>query len=174
MSVTLAAVALVAGTIVLIWFSPSSYEVYLALHVIAAVIWVGGDLTLTTAGIVFQRRQDTETLAAIGKIGAWIGPRVYTPAAFALFALGVALVEKGELGWGVLWLDLAIVGWAIATGVGVLFVGPELGRIDRDVAEHGPASAQVERRIRRLLAVFRFDTALLVLIVIDMTAKPTF
>lgn len=173
-SVTLSATALVAGTIILLWYAPSSYQIYLGLHIVAAVVWVGGDVTLTTLGVVFQRRQDAETLAAIGKVGAWIGPRVYTPAAFALFALGVALVQKGNWGWGTLWLDLAIAGWAIATGIGVLFVGPELGRIDRDVAAHGAESPQVEERVRRLLAIFRFDTALLILIVIDMTAKPVF
>jgi hypothetical protein len=32
----------------------------------------------------------------------------------------------------------------------------------------------VARRVRRLFTIFRFDTALLMLIVIDMTAKPTF
>jgi hypothetical protein len=30
------------------------------------------------------------------------------------------------------------------------------------------------RRVRRLFAVFRFDTAMLVLIVLDTTAKPSF
>ena len=32
----------------------------------------------------------------------------------------------------------------------------------------------VRRRVKRLFAVFRFDTALLILIVLVMTAKPTF
>lgn len=100
--------------------------------------------------------------------------KVYTPAAFAVFAFGAALVEKGGWGWGTVWIDLALAGWAIATGVGVLFVGPELGRIDRVAMEHGPASEEVARRVRRLFTVFRFDTVILILIVLDMTAKPTF
>jgi uncharacterized membrane protein len=173
-SVTLSALGLVLGAVVVCWHAPGSYQIYLALHVVAAVVWVGGDATLTTLGIVFQRRQDAETLAAIGKVGAWIGPRLYTPASFALFALGVALVEKGNWGWGTVWLDLAIAGWAVTTGIGVLYVGPELGRIDRDAAAHGPRSPQVEQRVRRLFAIFRFDTALLILILIDMAAKPAF
>ncbi len=50
----LAALAvLVAGAIVLLWYAPVSYQVYLALHILAVVIWVGGDITLTTLGIVF-------------------------------------------------------------------------------------------------------------------------
>ena len=174
MSVFAAALFLIAGAIVLLWFAPGSYQVYKALHVLAIVIWVGGDITLTTLGIVFERRRDGETLAAIGKVGAWIGVHIYTPALFAAFAFGVALIEKGDIGWGTLWLDLALAGWLIAACVGVGFVGPELGRIDSAAQQLGPESAEVQRRVKRLFTVFRFDTALLILLVIDMTAKPSF
>jgi uncharacterized membrane protein len=173
-SALLAGLALIAGVVVLLWFAPDSYSIYKALHVIAIVIWVGGDITLTTLGIVFERRGDRETLAALGKLGSWIGVKVYTPAAFAVFAFGVALIQQGHWGWGTLWIDLALAGWAIATGVGVLFVGPELGRIDRAATEHGPESDEVGRRVRRLFTVFRFDTVILILVVIDMTVKPAF
>jgi uncharacterized membrane protein len=171
-STLLAGLALIAGVVALLWFAPDSYTIYKALHVMAIVIWVGGDVTLTTLGIVFERRGDNATLAALGKLGAWIGPRVYTPAAFAVFAFGAALVQKGGSGWSVLWIDLGLAGWAIATGVGVLFVGPELGRIDRAAEAHGPESDEVVRRVRRLFTVFRFDTVILILVVLDMTVKP--
>jgi uncharacterized membrane protein len=174
MSALLAGLVLIVGAIVLLWFAPGSYQVYKALHVIAIVIWVGGDITLTTLGIVFERRRDGETLAAIGKVGGWIGVHVYTPALFAAFAFGVALIQKGGLSWGTFWIDFALVGWAIAAAVGVGFVGPELGRIDHAAQEFGPDSAEVQRRVARLFTIFRFDTAMLILIVLDMTAKPSF
>lgn len=173
-SALLAGLALIAGAVALLWSAPNSYAIYKTLHVIAIVIWVGGDVTLTTAGIVFERRGDADTLATLGKVGSWVGVRVYTPAAFAAFAFGVALIQQGGWGWNQSWIVIALAGWAIATGVGVLFVGPELGRIDRAAAEHGPASAEVARRVRRLFTVFRFDTVILILIVLDMTVKPTF
>lgn len=173
-STLLAGLTLIAGVVVMLWYAPDSYSIYKALHVVSIVIWVGGDMTLTTLGIVFERRGDQETLATLGKLGSWIGVHVYTPAAFAVLAFGVALVERGSWGWGVLWIDLALAGWAIATSVGVLFVGPELGRIDHAATEFGPQSEQVARRVRRLFTVFRFDTVLLILIVLDMTVKPMF
>jgi uncharacterized membrane protein len=173
-SVILAGFLLIAGLIVFLWYAPASYQIYLALHVIAVVIWVGGDFTLTTLGLVFERRAEGETLAALGRMGAWIGTRVYTPALFAAFGLGVALVEKGHWGWSTFWIDFGIAGWGIAAVVGVGFVGPELGRIDRAAATYGPDSPEVARRVKRLFTVFRFDTALLVLIVADMAAKPSF
>jgi uncharacterized membrane protein len=174
-STLLAGLVLLLGSILFLWYAPGSYQIYLALHVLSIVIWVGGDVTLTTLGIVFERRGDGPTLAALGKMGTWVGTRVYTPALFAAFAFGVALMEKGDYDWwGVFWIDFALAGWLIAACVGVGFVGPELGRIDKAAQEFGPQSAEVGRRVKRLFMIFRFDTALLVLIVIDMVAKPSF
>src|SRR4051795_9801295 len=84
LSTMLAALLLVVGAVVVLWYAPGAYSVYKALHVLAAVIWVGGDVTLTTLGFVFQRRRDGEPLAALGRMGAWIGVRVSTPALFAV------------------------------------------------------------------------------------------
>ena len=56
LSVMLAGIMLVAGAIVFLWYAPASYQIYLALHIVAVVLWVGGDVTLTTLGIVFERR----------------------------------------------------------------------------------------------------------------------
>ena len=57
----------------LLALAPSAYYAYLAIHILSAVIWVGGDVTLTVLGIVFERRGEGETLGALGRMGAWIG-----------------------------------------------------------------------------------------------------
>ena len=74
--------------------------------------------------------------------------------------------------WDQFWIIFGVVGWALAMLIGIGFVGPELGRIDRAAQEFGPESPEVARRVKRLFTIFRFDTALLVLVVIDMAAKP--
>jgi uncharacterized membrane protein len=170
----IAGALLLCGAIVFLWYSPASYLIYLALHILAVTVWVGGDITLTTLGIVFESKQDGPTLAALGRMGTWIGTRVYTPALFFVFGFGVALIEKAGLDWGQFWIIFGVVGWSLAMAIGIGFVGPELGRIDKAAQEHGPDSPEVGRRVKRLFTIFRFDTALLALIVIDMTAKPTF
>jgi uncharacterized membrane protein len=169
-----AGVFLLVGAIVFLSYAPFTYQIYLAIHVVAAVIWVGGDITLTTLGIVFERRQEGETLAALGRMGAWIGTRVYTPALFVVIGFGIALMHELHIDYGQFWVIFGLVGWAIAATVGVGFVGPELGRIDEAARTHGPASPEVARRVKRLFAIFRFDTALLMLIVLDMAARPSF
>jgi uncharacterized membrane protein len=174
MSTLLAGLFLLAGIVVFLSFAPFAYDVYLALHVLTTVIWVGGDITLTTLGLRYERLNDGETLAVLGKVGTWIGTRIYTPALFAALAFGIALMVEGDLDWSQFWVIFGLVGWAIAATVGVGFVGPELGRIDKAAQEFGPNSPEVGSRVKRLFTIFRFDTALLTLIIIDMTAKPSF
>jgi uncharacterized membrane protein len=169
-----AGVLLLVVAILFLSLAPYTYNVYLAFHVVSAVIWVGGDITLTTLGIVFARRGEADTMAALGRMGAWIGTRVYTPALFVTLSFGIALMLESNLDWGQFWVLFGLVGWVIAAVVGVGFVGPELGRIDEAARAHGPESPEVARRVQRLFMIFRFDTALLALIVIDMTAKPSF
>jgi uncharacterized membrane protein len=174
MSTHLAGLFLLAGLVVFLSFAPFAYDVYLALHVLTTVIWVGGDITLTTLGLRYERLNDGETLAVLGKVGTWVGTRIYTPALFAALAFGIALMVEGDLDWSQFWVIFGLVGWAIAATVGVGFVGPELGRIDKAAQEFGPNSTEVGGRVKRLFTIFRFDTALLTLIIIDMSAKPSF
>jgi uncharacterized membrane protein len=169
-----AGVLLFAGAILFLALAPSAYYAYLAIHIVSAVVWVGGDVTLTTLGIVFERRGEGETLGALGRMGAWIGTRVYTPTLVVTLVFGVILMQKGNFDWGQFWVIFGLVGWAIAAMVGVAFVGPELGRIDEAARTHGPDSPEVARRVKRLFMIFRFDTALLILIVVNMAAKPSF
>jgi uncharacterized membrane protein len=174
---TLAAgLVLLAGFIVFMSFaaSPHAYHVYLGFHVVLSVLWVGGDITLTTLGLKFERVNDGPTLQALGRMGTWIGTRIYTPALFGVIGFGVALMVEADIDWGQFWVVFGLIGWFLASAIGVGFVGPELGRIDEAAQKFGPQSEEVGRRVKRLFMIFRFDTALLILIVLDMTAKPSF
>jgi len=168
----LAGIILLAATVFLLSYAPGKYQIYLAVHVVAAVIWVGGDVTLTTLGIVFERRQEGEVLAALGRMGTWIGTRVYTPILFIVIAFGIATMHEAHYDYNQFWVIFGLIGWAAATCIGIGFVGPELGRIDQAARTHGPQSPEVMARVKRLFMIFRFDTALLILIVLDMAAKP--
>ena len=101
-----AGLLLLVGTILFLSVAPYTFQIYLAIHVVSAVVWVGGDVTLTTLGIVFERRGDGETLAALGRMGTWIGTRVYTPTLFVVIAFGIALMHEGHIDWGQFWVDL--------------------------------------------------------------------
>ena len=50
--------------------------------------------------MVFERRGEGETLGALGRMGAWIGTRVYTPTLVVTLVFGIILMpaDRGEHG----------------------------------------------------------------------------
>ena len=94
---------------------------------------------------------------------------------FVVLAFGAAMMQKGN------WDGGGSSGSTSRSSAGPLrrpsasaSWGPELGRIDKTAEQFGPDLSEVRDRVQRLFLVFRFDTALLILIVVDMVAKPSF
>jgi uncharacterized membrane protein len=150
------------------------YEFLLFVHVAAAVTWVGGGATVQFFALRAMRSPDPMRLPEFGQDVEWIGNRLFTSAAGLAFVSGVLLVIESELwGFGDDWIVIGLILFAITFLAGVLFFGPESGRVGKLAESQGPTSPAVLARIQRLLALSRADLLLLVLIIFDMTVKPS-
>lgn len=171
----LAGAFLLVGSIVFLWQSAGAYDVYKALHVAFAVIWVGGGVGITVIALLAERTNDPAEISVIVKYAEQLGMKVFTPSGVIVFAFGVAMIEKGGLSWSVFWLDFALVVWALSFAIGAGFLGPTAKKIHvAYVASGGTLTPEIEALQNRVLRVIRFDAAMLLLIVVDMVAKPTF
>jgi uncharacterized membrane protein len=147
------------------------YEFLLTLHVLAAVLWVGG----ASATQVFAHRATSSTeparVANFASDAEWIGTRVFLPMSLILVASGFGMVGDASLDFD-LWIVLGLAIWLISAGVGASFLGPESGRIAKLVAAEGPTSPNAQARIRRIFVISRIELVLLLLVVIIMVTKP--
>ena len=147
------------------------YQFLLFLHVSVAIIWVGGGLMTQIFGIRASMSGDPARMAALGQDIEWIANRVFIPASLIAFLTGVLLVvELDFYGWGDDWIVIGLALYAITFFAGVLFLGPESGRIGK-LKEQG--SPEVGPRMQRLIMLGRLNLVLLFLIVYDMTVKPS-
>ena len=89
-------------------------------------------------------------------------------------ASGIALVERLNLGYGSFWIDFSLIAWALSFLTGMTFLGPQSERVGALLDERGFEDPRTEGAVRRLLLVARFDSTLLLLVVIDMVVKPAF
>jgi len=149
----------------------TSYQWFLAAHILMAAVWVGGNFMIQVFAFRIQRADDPLRLAAFTKDIEWIGSRVITVSALIGVAFGFLLVSKGDWGYP-FWVIFGIIGFAVSALLGSLFLGPESGRIGKLVEAKGAADPEVTRRIRRILVYSRLELVLLVLVLIDMAIKP--
>src|SRR4051794_4824532 len=150
----------------------SRYELYLYIHISAAIIWVGGGFMLIVLGILAENSRDENRLRAVfEQIGA-VATRVIVPASLVVLLMGILMVADGPWSFSYLWLVLGLLGYlaTAATGMGILT--PQSEKLGAKLAEEGMTPA-TEQGIRRLLTIARVDTVVLFVVVADMVIKPT-
>jgi uncharacterized membrane protein len=147
------------------------YEVWKTLHVLAAVAWVGGALTLNVLAFFALRSQLPGRKAEFAREAEKVGMRLFLPAGVILVVMGFILVHQGQWGYHT-WVILALVAYGLSFVTGAAFLGPESGRIGKAIAVEGPESPAVAARIHRIVLVSRIELVILLLIVVDMVLKP--
>jgi uncharacterized membrane protein len=164
----------IAGLIVLVVFLSNTqwYGVFKAVHVLAAIIWLGGGAAIALVAWRASRARDDDQLIQIGRQAEWLGTRVFVPAALVTLVMGFVLMHKGNWAYGEFRVLFALVGWAVSFLVGAAFLGPESGRLVKLVEARGADDPGAQARLRRIIAVARADVVLIALIAAAMVAKP--
>lgn len=150
----------------------TTYEWLKSAHVIAAVMWVGGDVMLTLLALMTLGLRDPVRLAQFVKQVSFLG-RSYIPIlSLMVVGFGFGLAEKGDWSYSTTWIQIGIAGWAATFLIGAGYLGPTAGKIDRLIEERGAEDAEAQALIERVLRVARIDALILLFMVFDMTAKP--
>ncbi len=149
------------------------YELLLFLHVATAIIWLGATMVVQFFAFRAERAGDAAEMHRVASDAEWLAMRLFVPSSLAVLASGIALVLDGPWAFDRLWIMLGLAGYAFSFLVGILYLSPESGRIAKLIEAHGPEHEAVSGRIRRILAVSRFEVAVLFAVVLDMTLKPT-
>ena len=145
-----------------------------SVHVLAAVMWVGGAVMLTLLGIMTIGLRDPVRLSQFARQVAFLGGRYFPPLSLMVVGFGFWMVEEGLAGWtyDMTWLQIGIAGWIASFLIGAAYLGPHASKLAKLLDRRSPEDAEVQQLIRRILFVSRFDAVLLLFIVFDMTAKP--
>ncbi|HEV2712193.1 MAG TPA: DUF2269 family protein [Gaiellaceae bacterium] len=151
----------------------TSYELWLFLHVLAVIIWVGAVTAIDLLWFRAERTGDPAEMGRMGQLQQWLTPRLFIPSALAALVFGVLLVLDGPWSFGDVWIALGLLGFAATFLVGLLYLRPQGQRMGEIVARHGPTSPEARRHGKKLLVVARVQLLLLFLVVADMVLKPT-
>ena len=145
----------------------------LFLHVLAAMVWVGGLVLLVVLSADALRSGDHDTVARFSASLPRIGPLVLAPSTVAVVGLGVGLVFDGNGAWrfGQGWIILALGLFAAAFLIGAAFQSRAAIALQRAVEDGDHTLAA--RHLRRWAWGMRAILLLLVVITWDMVAKPT-
>jgi hypothetical protein len=145
------------------------YEIWKFLHVIFAMIWVGGAIIFQ---ILSTRAAGTPDAGRIGQIALWFGTRVFMPASILVLGLGILMVVDGPWEWEDVWINVGMLGLIVSVIIGAGFITPNGRRLLQAVAERGPQDPEAQKRMRRQKILTRVVLVILLFMVFDMVVKP--
>ena len=151
----------------------SRYELYLFIHIAAAIIWLGGGLFSFILGARANRMDDHVRMKGIVDDLAALAKLIFIPAGLIVVAMGVLMVVDGPWSFGELWIVLGLLGYLATFITGVAVFEPTVRKISSEVEREGGFGAGALRETRRLLILGRIDTLVLFMVVAVMTVKPT-
>ncbi|HEX7118602.1 MAG TPA: DUF2269 family protein [Longimicrobiales bacterium] len=148
------------------------YNLFKFLHVVAAIVWVGGTIMLVVLTGRLARDRDGAVAGALSRHAALIGPKVLGPSAFLTLVAGIAMVAA--MGWRMqLWLAWGLVGVFGSMTLGAVFQRRAGMRLAALSAASDPDPAGLRRARRHMALLNALNIALLLSTVWAMVFKPT-
>ena len=144
----------------------------LFVHVLSAMVWLGGGLTLMVAGFRARSSSRPESVAEFARTVPFVGLRILMPSVVLLLVTGVwQVLASSAWSFSQLWVRLALGLFILAFLVGAIYlsrVGIGLARATTDnrLASEGAAL------LNRWLVGYVVVLGLLVVAVWDMIFKP--
>jgi uncharacterized membrane protein len=143
------------------------------LHILSAIVWLGGGLMLLLVATYVRSRREPEAVRLFSRLLPFAALRSLTPAVVVLLVTGVWLVLAG-VGWSFsqLWVQLALGLFALAFLIGAAYMSRVAGQLER------VAKAEVldQRDASAVLARWQLGYGLILLALVvaawDMVFKP--
>lgn len=148
------------------WYTGAKF-----LHIVFAIMWLGGGLCVTVLAMRAERANDDAELMRVIQSVVYLSPRLIVPASALTLVFGLVMVWLGQ-SFTDLWIIIGLTGFALTFAIGTGLIKPTTDRIAEIVAREGASPAAVAQA-KRLLRVVKFDMVLLYTIVADMVLKPT-
>ena len=147
------------------------YEFWLFLHILAAMVWIGGGTAVQVFGILTKRAADPAKSAFFAANVSFAVMRVFLPAAVVVIVSGIGMTETGNWDWGEPFIVVGLLLWTLVVLVAFGYLGRAMSAAGRQLAAEGPSPA-LGLRMRNLVWLSRGLLAVLVVIVYVMTIKP--
>ena len=145
----------------------------LFLHVLAAMVWLGGGAVVCLIGVGVRRSSDDQQIAHFAHILGRLGLRAFMPAVLVVLATGLWMAF-GASGWSLSrgWVLLGLGLFLVAFGIGAVYLSRVATALEHAVAEPGGDAGRAAALVGRWLAGYGVVLLVLVAALWDMVFKP--
>jgi uncharacterized membrane protein len=148
-----------------------TYELLLFLHLSAVAFWLGGELLFDILVFRAERQRDPTTVRKLFDESSALDP-IFLPATVVVFATGILMAIDAGWSFDSVWVVIGLAGFAFIYLYGFLYLEPQVKRARAMIEREGGLGPQAHALVRRFFTLWRLETVVLFLLVLDMALKP--
>ena len=149
------------------------FSVFKFVHIVAAIIWVGGVITLTLLNMRLASTRNSAAMAALSSVGGFVGQRVFGPAATIALLAGIATALNAGFQMRSLWIIWGFLVILLSFGMTATLTRSTTQRLGALAASPSSDGTQIAALQRRLWMLTALNILLLLSAVWAMVSKPT-
>ena len=150
----------------------SWYELLLSLHILSMATWFGSSLAIVAMAFMSLRTGPEEFGAFTVRASKWAG-RAHPAAGVLILLTGFGLIGDSDVyGFGDTFVILGLIGLVLAMGIGGALIGRTAEGIVSRIETGSMTAEELTADGRKILLWARVELVILVLVVVDMVAKP--
>lgn len=147
------------------------YNLFKFLHIVAAIVWIGGVLAIGVLNARLAREREHGALVALASQSSLYGQRIIGPAAVTALLSGIGMTAVAGIG-APLWVVWGLAGIFASLALGAVFIrraAAELSAVAQASASAGSSMPVLQRRLAVLNTI---NLLVLVSVVWAMVFKP--
>ncbi|TIP11978.1 DUF2269 family protein [Mesorhizobium sp.] len=147
------------------------YSIVKFLHIVSAILWVGGGFTLMVLAVRADRAGNIEGMLQAMRATGELGNRFFAPMSMLTLAFGLIMCGFW-VGFSDLWILIGLAGYATTFCIGMFVFKPTADRMAGMIAKDGVTPAALAQG-QCILSAARLDYSVMLVIIADMVLKPT-
>jgi len=148
------------------------YNLFKLLHIVAAMVWVGGTLALVVINSRLSRSQNRAAMEGMAQQADFYGRMVLGPAAGITLIAGILTAVLGHIRFNAIWIIWGVAGLAASLVLGAVFIRRTNVEISKLAAAATGDQQQLVALRRRLGTLYLINLVLLLSVVSAMVFKP--
>ncbi len=148
------------------------YNLFKFLHIVAAMFWIGGVLSLVVINARLARSQNRAATETFAQQAEYYGRFVLGPAAGTTLLAGIITAILGHIRFDNLWILWGLAGIAASMILGAVFINRTTVELNQRVASAGSEQTGWVALQRRLANLNLINLLLLLSVVLAMVFKP--
>ncbi len=148
------------------------FEILLVVHILAAMIWIGGALVGMLIGMFIAKGDDANAMSKFCTAFASIAGPAFGGSSLVVVGTGIWMVADSAIEFSALWVSLSFAGWLVSMLMGATIVGMSWTKVGKVLREPGATIEGTRPLISRAVRLTWIDLIIRVAVVALMVTRP--